>query len=867
MLIGSRTTGGVADIRVLTGGTGYVSPPQVVIAGGGGTGATAVAVMAGTRVDSVIITNPGTGYTASPTISFSATTGSSAAATAFAYSGPLRPLSFFKGRFGTLYGVDGMGRGVRWPGGSATVAPIGLNKPAVGPAMTASSTSPGKIVSSIQIVEGGRGYASAPNVSISGGTPTRTAVAQAVISNGRVAAVRVTDTGVGYQERPAISFSGGIGTGATFTVGVAGAVSQILITDAGTGYTSSSTGYPTVTVATSNGLTGFVATVVVDTYGRIVGGAILNAGTGATTTPTFSVTAPTGSGAILAASMVYSVQAVTVAGSGSDYFTPPIVTIRADADDPNGFGAELESEVDGVGHVSGVTVVAGGQYSLPPSALIIDTSARAQASVAEPLRGKYKCAIRYLDETAREVGGPLVSSISHLVDLDAGDGLGAAVWSFSHPYVDDRVKEMELWRTSGDQAVLLFRVATIKKTDGNWSGTYVDSMPDAVLTDTARSGYGLMPITLPSGQINARRFEVPPGRMAVATMFQDRAWYAVDTSGQSPNSLYYSEIDEPESVPLANELIVQENTDVPDSVVALVPLGSALLVVQSAHLYRLMYVSQPVLDASMMLMAHRGIINSRCWAVMAGVAFLADTVGVYAFDGNQEQAISAPVDDYWREGKIDFSKSDKFHVDADHLSRTVRFYYCGPSDSEPVRALCYCTATQAWWAESYATAVTASASTVLGQQRKRVLGGADGVWRKETGTQDGSSAVEYLYRTGNLALDNEPDRSIAVLYEPTASAATLNLSLRYNNSALARDNAIQSDRGSGFTVTAGGPASLNMQKTRSALGDATGQAVAHYAGRKSERSAGGDQHISVQVAGTQAADKVTLYGMRVSGAK
>jgi hypothetical protein len=865
MIIGSRTTGGVADIRVLTGGTGYVSPPQVVIAGGGGTGATAVAVMAGTRVDSVIITNPGTGYTASPTISFSATTGSSAAATAYAYTGALQPLSFFKGRFGTLYGVDGMGRGVRWEGGTAAVAPIGLHKPAVGPAVTASSSSPGQGVVAIQLVEGGRGYASVPSVSITGGTPTRPAAAQAVIVNGRVSGVRVTDPGAGYQGTPSVAFSGGMGTGATFSLGAVGRVSQLRVISAGTGYDAGSTDAPSLTVATSNGLTDFLATITVDTQGRVVGGVILNGGTGATTTPVFSVTALTGSGAVLAADMSYSVNAVTVGNSGSGFFTPPIITIRPSPEDQSGGGADTESAVDGDGHVASVTVIAGGQYQLPPAALFVSTEAKAQASVAEPLRGKYKCAIRYLDATDAEVGGPLASSISHLVELDAGDGEGEIVWSFSHPYVDARVHAMELWRTSGDQEILLFRVATIYRTDPNWDGTYADSLTDADLTDPARDGYGLMPITLPSGQINARRFEVPTGRMSVAVMFQDRAWYAVDSSGLSPNSLFYSEIDEPESVPGANELVLQENTDTPDRIVALVPLGSALLAVQTSHLYRLMYVAQPVLDASIMLMVHRGVLNSRCWAVMAGVAFLADSVGMYAFDGNQEQSISAPVDDYWREAKIDFSKSSKFHVDADHLTRTVRFYYCRTSDQEPTRALCYCTATQAWWEEVYATAVTATTATPLGGQRRRALGGADGAWRKEAGTQDGTSGVEYAYRSGNLSLDNDPDRSIAILYEPTASSANLELSLRYNNSQTARANAIQSDRGAGFTVSAGGPATLNMQKTRSALGDATGQAVAHYAGRKSDRSAGGDQHVSVQVAGTQSGDNVKLYGLRVSG--
>jgi hypothetical protein len=280
-----------------------------------------------------------------------------------------------------------------------------------------------------------------------------------------------------------------------------------------------------------------------------------------------------------------------------------------------------------------------------------------------------------------------------------------------------------------------------------------------------------------------------------------------------------------------------------------------------------MYVAQPVLDASIMLSAHRGVLNNRCWAVMAGVAFLVDSVGMYAFDGDQEQSVSVPVDDYWRSGKIDLSKADKFHVHADFLTRTVRFHYCQSGDTEPVRALCYCTATQAWWEELYPTAVTAGSAAVLAGQRRLAMGGVDGVWRKESGTQDGSTAIAYSVRTGNMLLGDDQDRSITVVYEPTAGDSDLNLSLHYNNSTTARPNAVHSDPGGGFTVSAGGAATLNMKKTRSPLGDATGVATAHRYARRDERSAGGDKHVAVHLNGAQANDAVTLFALRVAGAE
>jgi hypothetical protein len=75
----------VAGATVTAGGTGYTTAPTVTLTGGGGTGATATAVIDPTamQVTAVIITNVGTGYTAAPTIAFTGGGGTGAAATAF----------------------------------------------------------------------------------------------------------------------------------------------------------------------------------------------------------------------------------------------------------------------------------------------------------------------------------------------------------------------------------------------------------------------------------------------------------------------------------------------------------------------------------------------------------------------------------------------------------------------------------------------------------------------------------------------------------------------------------------------------------------------------------------------------------------
>ncbi|NDB95326.1 MAG: hypothetical protein EBZ78_04095 [Verrucomicrobia bacterium] len=93
LVIGS---GSLRDIQITDGGFGYQAPPTVTISGGGGSGATAQAILSDTgyfvngetyyKVAGVRITNPGTGYTSAPTIEiadpvFGANTASATATT------------------------------------------------------------------------------------------------------------------------------------------------------------------------------------------------------------------------------------------------------------------------------------------------------------------------------------------------------------------------------------------------------------------------------------------------------------------------------------------------------------------------------------------------------------------------------------------------------------------------------------------------------------------------------------------------------------------------------------------------------------------------------------------------------------------
>ena len=854
-MLATRTTGGVITIAVTAGGSGYTAPPAVALSGGGGSGVTAVAHMAGTAVESVIITNAGTGYTSSPTVAFSGGGGTGAAAGASVYAGSFRPMSFFQGRDNDVYGVDGMGRGIRITGGTAI--PIGVQKPGLAPAVTAASTVSRQYVEDIVVTRQGAGYIGTPTVALTGGSAARAAKAQAEIRNGRLVGGSLLDKGDGYQSQPSVTISGGFPTAPTFGVEVFGGVDRISVVNSGSGY---STDLPPSVVFAGGGLTGANARAIVDESGRVAFVEVLATGFAATTAATASLTALTGSGGQLSVDMVYSVNAITTLTTGSSHFVPPTLTIVPATSDTIGGGGVAAATINSSGNVTGVTVVAGGLYRLPPTCVVEDTSAQATARLAPRLRGKYLCAIRYIDESRDP---PIPSSISDTTEVEIPDGSDSLQWSFTHSAVDDRVTAVELWRTSANQSVVLFRVATISRQAGAWTSGYSDTLSEPDLTDVNRIGYGLLPITLPSGQLNARRFGVPPANYAVACMFQDRAWYAVDTTGQRPNSLLYSEIDEPESVPLENELLLQESAGELDAIAALIPMSAELVVAQTGHLYSLRYVAQPLLDASVTLVAYRGILNPRCWTSMGGVVFLADSYGIYAYDGQKEQPLSVQIDDLWR-GTIDFSKSHLFHMSSDYNTKVIRFHYCKAADSLPTRALCFCLATEAWWEEEYPAAVTASAPAVVGGKRVRVFGTAAGAFVKESpGQADASGAVAWSYRSGNLPLNKGPSRSIGVVYTPTAGDCDLTVGLHYNGSATSTPPAITSRPGTGFESD-GTALKLNMKSTRSPLGDATGYAEAMLAGRLDPRSSGADRHMAVAFAGTHGPN-VQIHSVNLEG--
>lgn len=423
----------------------------------------------------------------------------------------------------------------------------------------------------------------------------------------------------------------------------------------------------------------------------------------------------------------YPVKSIDIVSGGTGYLVAPQLKIVSGS----GFGAYATCTVSN-GAITSVTLEnGGGGYKSRPEVRVLSGGAEAFAISRPHLRGIYQCYYRYTDSTAEDFGGPIPSCLSPVAELDTGEGAAGVTWSVEAPD-NPRATHIELWRSTSGQALTLYRVARIPVDEVPVGGFY-DDLTDEEVRDPDRAGYEAMPILLPNGELNAMRFVPPPVDKAVVVRFQDRMWYGV--GGASPNAIYYSEVDEPESVPQENELIVQQNARDYDKLTAMIPMGSTLFLAQGRHLFSLTFSQIPALDGQLAPAAYRGCLSQRCWCLHDGHAYIADRYGLYRLtpSGQTEDLTSAVRDQF--DGKVDIARSAWSFVTVDPATRTARYFLVhtddGPSD-RPTRALCCDIDTGALWWEKYPQAVTAAALCQL---------------------DDASEAMVYACQSGAAVLD------------------------------------------------------------------------------------------------------------------
>lgn len=168
------------------------------------------------------------------------------------------------------------------------------------------------------------------------------------------------------------------------------------------------------------------------------------------------------------------------------------------------------------------------------------------------------------------------------------------------------------------------------------------------------------------------------------------------------NTIYASEPEEPESMPQSqNGVFIQWSAeDDDDEIVGGFSNSSGLFVLKNRSTYSVDYVRQGKLSAAAARVAERGAFNQACRARAGGKEYLLDYDGPWSF-GDGANPIGEAFGNYFREGLVDFSKSDTFFVSVNRRTHVVRFFVVLVADGStyPKFCFCYSYSLDRWWTE------------------------------------------------------------------------------------------------------------------------------------------------------------------------
>lgn len=344
-------TMGISAIAVSNSGGQYTAPPRVLLSGGG-TGATATAVLTAGTVTSIVVTNPGSNYTSAPTVTI--TSGSSATATPYLVPTGVGNITLLNNGGATYISPPGVS--INAAGGGAAVSAVYMN--IIGANLVTGGAGSQYSVGDVLIVAGGSG------------TSTATIRVDEVGLQGQIVLYTLQTSG-SYNVLPVMTYNavyGGTGQAASFNL-TAG-IGSVVLSNGGSGYTA-----PPTVVITSNDLTGYGASA----YSLLSSGSVSNVvvtapGTGYTAVPTVTITS--GSGATATATLsATSVQYVNVSNTGSGYTTATVTFVTN-----HGVNAYATPNIVGGEIVSIDVVNEGSGYILAPTVIIDGDGSGAVAS-------------------------------------------------------------------------------------------------------------------------------------------------------------------------------------------------------------------------------------------------------------------------------------------------------------------------------------------------------------------------------------------------------------------------------------------------------------------------------------------------------
>jgi hypothetical protein len=302
-------TNTIKTVEVTDGGSGFTTPPSVAVTGTGGSGAI-ISAQISQVVGSIIVGGGGgSGYTEPPLVTISGG----------------EPLVFAEAEAvlsATVVSITMQEGGSGYKPGTTTVTLISSSGFAadadaiIDNGAWVDGVTPG-IITGIDVITGGAGYAEPPAVVINGDGIDASATANI---SGSVQSITITNAGRGYQTVPNVAITGGGGAGATATATLTGSVFSLTVVDGGRGWV----GTPSLAFSGGGGVD---ATASVTSMDSVIGTVVINtAGTGYTSNPAIALSGGGGSGAILRSRIDGQVSDITVTDSGGRFSSSPLVT-------------------------------------------------------------------------------------------------------------------------------------------------------------------------------------------------------------------------------------------------------------------------------------------------------------------------------------------------------------------------------------------------------------------------------------------------------------------------------------------------------------------------------------------------------------
>lgn len=210
------------------------------------------------------------------------------------------------------------------------------------------------------------------------------------------------------------------------------------------------------------------------------------------------------------------------------------------------------------------------------------------------------------------------------------------------------------------------------------------------------------------------------------------------------NTIFYSEADEPESVPQSqNKFVLQQNTNDDDVITGGYSIGQTLYVTQRRHTYGFSYTRQPHLDGSASLLYRRGMFNQNCYDIGDDTVFVMDQYGPYAVTGGGRKDVGRPIADYFTSGGVDFAYERRFFVRCNSRTNVARFYVALTGDGGVKSCFAYNYELDRWWIETYPWIVGCAVNLRQNNQYDYYVGKASDRFAVEsyTAAADGSATA------------------------------------------------------------------------------------------------------------------------------